>query len=398
MNKDTLKYSTGNMGNTVFTDKLIAKTAEKPIVQEEVVVVAMPSAADIKKIGLELDDETLAEMKKRAQDEKQAADAVGRKLFETRKKIRQIEADNDLRGTSVGETILSALRKDITKLKSIGDEYFQKRAEGFALVEEVRAIDPVHIEKVREMYTRVISLGYRRLVSKKEIDEGRMAKKQLEGPIFFEGRVTVSAFQGEEKNGFYRALEAELRKLTDKAKTSKAAIIANVSLDLNGYTHGKPGVYQFFSPYYKGEDGREYFEGRAVVKLFDINRDRGSRPYIKVEITKATGSLGWAENHPGRRPIPLDWIRNGEIPSDKKEEMNSDQVRYAERVIGNLRRIYGNWKKGLNPETVKPKKKLEGPAVNGVVNIDMKGIIVEAKPVTSSPAEVPKKSTKKIKK
>lgn len=365
--------------------------------EEEVVVIAMPSAAEIKKIGLKLDDEEWADLRKKAQDEKEAADAVGRKLFETREKLHQIESDFTLKETSIGETILAALRKDLAKLKGYGDEYFQKRAEGFALVEEIRAIDPAHIEKVREIYARVVALGHRQLITKTDIDKAARDGKRFEGLIFFEGKISVSVL-GCEKNGFYRALEAELRKLTDKAKRSKAAVIAAVSPDLNGYGHGKPGVYQFVSPYHKEEDGREYFEGRAIVKLFDVNRDRGSRPYIKADITKATGSLGWAENQPGKRPIPLDWIRDGEIPHDEEKKMTFEQVKYAKKAISNLHRIYGNWKKGLNPGAAKPKEeKSEGPAVNPVADTDMSGVVVETKPVTAVKAEKTEKP-KKVKK
>lgn len=434
MSKESTLHSTGKMGNTAFADKFIeilqkqgntkpamAETAvsmpetpvEKTETAKEIIPIStsLPTASDINKIGTVLDEAVLAELRRKAQDEKVVVDGVGKKLWETRKKIEEVKSDPELKGTSVGEAVLAALREDLAKLKSYGDEHFQKRAEGFALVEEVRAINPEHIGQVREIYSRVVALGYRRLVSKKEIDEVQAAKRRLEGLIFFEGKTTISVFQGEEKNGFYRALEAELRKLTDKAKVSKAAIIAAVNPDLTGYGHGKPGAYQFVSPYHKGEDGREYFEGRVIVKLFDINRDRGSRPYIKVEITKATGSLGWVENQPGKRPVPLDWVRNGEIPSDKKNEMTSDQVKYAEKVIFNLRRIYGNWRRGLNPEAAKPKEERpEGPIYT--TPADNSGVVVEKvtsyKPaislgevlekVSSVPLLASEKKTKKAKK
>jgi hypothetical protein len=373
---------------TGTTESAIPTTIITPIV----------TVFDVNKIGMvDLSSETLVELRKKAQEERLAVDAVGRKIYETRKKIDQIKADPDLKGTSTGESILTALRKDLTNLKSMADEYFQKRAEGFALVEEIRDINPEHIDRVREIYDRVVKLGYRRVVSKRELDEAQKLRKRLEGLIFFEGKITVSAGIGDEKNSFYRALEAELRKLTDKAKTSKAAIIAAVPTDLTGYGHGKPGMYQMVSPYHKDEEGgREFFEGRASVKLFDANRDRNKRPYIKADVMKATGSLGWAENHPGKRPIPLDWIRHGEIPPDKKEEMTSDQIRYAEKIISNFRRIYGTWHKGLNPEAAKPKdEKPEGPAVNAVADTDMTNVVVET--VTSEKTEKPAK-TKKAKK
>lgn len=375
----------------IETANLPETPAEKTEMAKEVPVSI--SVAEINEIGTVIE---LDELRKKAQDEKVAVDAVGRKLFETRRKIEEVKADPNLKGTSVLETILATLRKDIAKLKSYGDENFQKRAEGFALIEEIHAINPEHIGKVREMYVRTVSLGYRRLVTKKEIDDERAAGKKLEDLIFFEGKISVSSFNREEKNSFHRALESEIRKLTDKAKNSKVAIIAAASLDLTGYGHGKLGAYQFVSPYHKGEDGREYFEGRALVKLFNTNSDRDSRPKIKVEVTKATGSLGWAESQPGKRPISLDWIRNGEIPPDEEKKMSFDQSKYTKKAISNLRRIYGNWKKGLNPEAAEPKdEKPEGPAVNAVKDTDMAGVIVETKPATAPKVEKPKKTTKK---
>lgn len=345
---------------------------------------------DVTELALPTFEEKKEIIHQEAEEVKQWSEGAGKKLMQVRKnlenirmEIEKIESDmiESDRSSEFSATARDLLvqwkqkeKEEMTKeaqLLSVKNEAAKGHMEFSALLNEIKNTDPTHFSKVRDILNRLVKLGRYRIATFQDTEEARKKEKWPYGTRFFERNIYIPTVPLEEKSAGQRALEAELKKLIDAAKTSKPGVIkTNGNADLTGYGPGKPGVYYFYSPERIDKKGQQHAEGYADVKLYDANKREG-RPYIKVDIIMAAGDLGWTENHPGKRSIPLLWIQQGEIPEGTKKEMKPDQIKYAARVISTLRALYGIWKnekRELNPETTELKKETKSPEQNSMIN------------------------------
>ena len=432
MSRDTLKYSSEKFGNTAFADALLGaqeKAVRKSTLENAVetfvkagektavIVSALPDLGEIEASEAELPtlESVKEQIRTEAEDGRQWAEAAGAKIVQLKEniervgiEIRKIESDPNSKFSATAQNLVAQLKAVETREKgkldqilSVKNDALKAHMEFSALLEEIRGTDPSHLGEVREIYSRVMRLGHRRIVSKKEIDDAQAAKKSLRGLIFFEGIASVPAFD----SAGGRALDAELRKLTDAAKFSKATSIkTRGNADLSRFEIGKPGLYYFFSPK-RIEGERKFGESHALVELRDINKGKydwkeGKKvfraPFVVVEVKDAIGSLA---RFVSDRWIPHYWVKAGQIvpakdKDGKPKRLPQDEFDRVVHLISTLRALYGVWRKGLNSEAAKPKEKSDEPAYATPV-ADMAGVVVET--VTPEKTEKPSKP-KKVKK
>ncbi len=326
-------------------------------------------------------DEGLVELRKKAGEEKELAEGLARALNTIREEIRKVEDDSLLRESSVGRLKISALRKTEGEIqeKLRANETLKGHVDFGQLLDEIRGIRPENTGEVHGTLTKVIQLGRYRLATPVEVEEGKRTKWPS-GTIFFEGRVYYSVHEGMASAG-QRALEAELRKLVDSAKLSKAAAMkSRGNADITGLTceRPRPGSYYLYSP--KREVPQEagpplkFSEGHLLVELVDKNKGRKDRPpYLVVEIKQGEGSCrSLADRSQGRTDVPYYWVELGFIipPKDretgKPRRLDDDEFRRALKIIKTIRAICAVSGKPFpeqkKPETSVAEKPAEMPA------------------------------------
>lgn len=433
------EFDLSKAGDTAFADALLRarekaarenKPKEQAISAATSVLLPDLEKIEVSEVALPTLEGAKETIRTEAEGTRQWAEAAGAKIVQLRGnlekirgEIRNLEKDPNSKFSSTAQNMIGQLKAaenrekaKLDQLLSVENEAVRAHAEFSALVEEIRGTDPSHLGEVREIYSRVIKLGHRQIVSKKEIDNTQATGKPLRNLIFFEGVATVPAFN----SAGGRALDAELRKLTDAAKLSKAASIkTRGNADLSGFENGKPGLYYFFSPKrtekaYTTEGGvqipeRKFYEGHILVELRDVNKGKfdwkdGKKvfrsPFVVVEVKDAIGSLA---RFVSDRWIPHYWVKSGRIvPSKDKDgkpkRLEQEDFDRAVRLIRTLRALYAVWHKGLNPEVAKPEKSDE-PAYTTPV-VDITDVVVEtvASEKTEKPAIEKPTKTKKAKK
>ncbi len=432
MKEKTLVLSTGEMGNNAFADALIGAVTkaakENPVLVVEAVSAPASVLLNLDEINVEVVViPTLKAIETKVEEEvnvsKQWAEAAGRKLAQLDENIEKIQAEiskverrireeSDLRLSGTLKSLLSQLKetqkKELakkTQLLAVGDDALRAHVGFSRLLEEIRGVDPAHLGEVHDVLDRAMKMGRYRLATQAEIDAaGKPEGRWPSGALFLEGKVYYSIVSDASKSNGQKALEAELRKLIDAAKMSKAAAIkTRGNPNLTGFEIGKPGLYYMFSPK-RTEGERKFSEGHALVELKDINKGKydwkdGKKvfraPFVVVEVKDAIGSLS---RFVSDRWVPYYWVKMGKVITKDDKRLEQEEFDRADRMIRTLRALYVVWRKGLNPEVAKPKevKPEAGPAVNAVKDTDMEGIIVETKPAaTAVKAEKPTKKSKK---
>ncbi len=438
MIKDGLiKYGTKGkdgevFGNTAFADALMGaqeKQAKENVAKEVVVVTAQELLPDLDKI--EVSETVLPslegnkeQIRVEAEGGRQWAEAAGAKIVQLKEniekiqvEIRKIEKDPNSRFSPTAQNLMSQLkaaetreRGKLDQILSVKNDALKAHMEFSVLLEEIRGTDPSHLGEVRSIIGQMVKMGRYRVATPQEIEEGRKpTSKWPSGTIFFEGEIYFSIVSDAKSNG-QRALEAEIRKLVDAVKMSKAATIkTRGNADLTSFELGKPGLYYLFSPK-RTEGERKFYEGHALVELRDVNKGKFDikdgkkvfrQPFVVVEVRDAIGSLA---RFVSDRWIPHYWIKQGKVITKEDRRLEQEEFDRAVRLIWTLRTLYGVWRKGLNPEAAKKSETgkaevpLEGPAVNEVVDTDMTGIVVETKPATKPSAAEEKPKSKKVKK
>lgn len=439
-----------SFGNTAFADKLVGalhldetKPATVPVTPTEPETVAKAEASavvlpDVKAIAAEkVVIPTLKDAEAKIGEEvgtvKQWAEEAGAEIaridvnlervnaeiFKVEKRIRT-EPDVRLSATlrELYSQLEEAKKKEVARrarLLDAGGEDLKAHVQFVRFLEEIRTTNHLNIGEVREIFSRVHQLEFRKLVSKDELEKLQKGLLQNhQGPIFFEGQISVPV----SATGGQKGLEAELRKLTDAAKNSKAASIRmRGNADLHGLSVGKPGFYYGYFPKrtekaHITEGGvqipeRKHFEGHVLIELRDLNAgkfyvEKGKKifrkPYVVVMGRDAVGSASWMEG----KSVPYFWVEQRRVipPKDKEtgepKRLDEKEFEQSLRFINAIWALYGVWHKGSNPKPVEAKPE-EGPTVNAVADTDMSGVIVETKPATPSPAETAKK-VKKTKK
>lgn len=433
MSNERKIYSTGG-GNATIGDMLLERQVENLLrVSQKVGKDAMtaagtkapatetPAAAlpDLNTIEVgpveipTLDASVREKIAGEAEATKQWAEAAGSKLAQLednlekiRVEISKIERLPASALSSTAKNLLTQLkeaeRQELAKRDSLlgaGDDALKAHVEFSRLLEEIRSTDPSHLGEVRTLIGRVVKIGRYRLATEAEIKAAKApGGKWPLGTIFFEGKIY---FSFSEKSSGQKALEAELRKLVDAAKFSKAASIKDRgNADLTDFPKGKPGKYYFFGQKRtkKNKSGEEYKvgEGHALIEIVNINegkmfydKDKGkkilAKPFMAVYVRDAIGSLAkWLEKK--ERYIPFIWIEQKKVITSYDNRLPKDEFDRALNIIWTLRELYEIWNKGLNPATEEPaapeEKSEDGPSYT--VPPDNSDVVVE-KVATATP-------------
>jgi hypothetical protein len=394
-----LNFNTG--GESVMAEKF-SKAIAKKEQKNQTAIEPLPDLEkiDVSEINLPVIDK--AKIRTEADGARQWAESAGSKLAQLEEnlekiqaKIKEIEGDPNSKFSSSALNTLAQLRvteakekAKIAQLKGISNEDLKKHMEFSAFLEEIRGTDPSHYGEVREIWNQVHKKELRKIISKEQFNEYKLPEKM--GLIFFEGKISVpiSGSDGQ------KALEAELRKIVDEAKLSKAASIKNRgNADLSGFEKSKPGLYYFYSPKRIEEahflkDGvtqipeRKFYEGHALIEIRDLNKGKfyfkdGKKvfkfPRLIVEVRDAVGSLLKLANG-DRKSLPFSWIAERRISSkDPLEQEDFDRALWMIKVIW---AVFGTWKKGLNPKATKSSTQtIDEPAFT--IPADNSAVVVE---------------------
>lgn len=379
-------------------------TAPAPRTTTTTPATALPDLNTIEVTPVEVpkyDGEKKEKSRTEADGTRQWAEAAGEKMVQLEEniekldvEIKKIERDPNSKFSSTAQSLLTQLKASrenekgkLNQLLSVGNEAAKAHMEFSALLAEIRGTDPSHLGEVRNLISRVVKTGRYRLATEAEIKAAKAPEgKRPMGTIFFEGKIYYSSH--EEKSPGQRALEAELRKLVDAAKFSKAASIKERgNADLTGFEFGQEGPYYLYSPKRTVEkkDGTSYkvSEGHALVEVKDINKgktyfDREKRkevkrdPYMVIEVRDACDGLGKLAGE-GRKSVPHFWVKENRIilPKDrdtgKTRRLDDDDFKRALWMIHTFRNIFQIWDDAR-------KKAMD--SVNAVVPADMAGIEV----------------------
>ena len=386
----------GKTGSTVISDAF--KKAEEKKTKEAPKTVPLPDLSKIE-VGT-VSGERLTAINKEAQERKEWAENAGAKLAQIQEEIRKLEGDQNTRFSPTGQQLLAHYKDAEQRLLTAGDESLRQHMEFSKLLNEVRSTDPTHLGEVGEIIFRVCQMGRYKIASEQEVEAGRKEGKWPAGTIFFEKKVYLSFFA--EKSSGQRALEAELRKLVDAVKFSKAASIkTRGNSDLSGLVSGKTGYYYLFSPK-RTEEDRKFSEGHALVEVKDINKGKtDKKPYGVVEVRDACGSLGWMAEDRGRW-IPFLWVERGRVITSNEKRLEKNEFDRAVRVIRVIRALVDVWSKSqksaatLSPEPSSEETPMLAGESGGPV-ADSKLASADSKPVATPPA-VAGKSKKPVKK
>ena len=317
-------------------------------IQQKAAEMPATKLPDLDKIEVpEVSGDTFEQIKKEVSERKQWAEAAGAKLQQIQEQIRKLERDSSLNLSPHGKEVLAQLKAAEKKLLNGfgGDEALKQHVEFSQLLEEIRATDPAHIGEVRSFMNRLVGIGRYKVATSQEIEEGKKAGKWPSGTIFFEGKIYFST---QEKSAGQRALEAELRKLVEAAKLSKAASIkTRGNADLSGFEAGMPGLYYFFSPK-RTEGDRHFNEGHALIEIRDLNKGKADRkPYVVADVRDACGSLSWMVSR--KKWIPLFWINKGRVITRPENRLEKEEFEYAIRFIRTVRALVLLWKEEHKP-------------------------------------------------
>ncbi len=262
------------------------------------------------------------QIKAEAEKIKHLAEELGPKKAKIVARINQLEADSNIEFSPSAKKELAQLKADLLTLEDLlkKDDAFRGHAEFTALIAEIKAVNPEALAGVREMWSCVHKQGLRKLVNKDEWKSSEIPKGQ--GPVFFEGQISipVSGTAGQ------RALEAELRKLVDGAKTCRASSLkARGKTDIANLVCEKA---RRADTYYRGASKPER---HLLLRLKDRNVGKKNlQPYWVVEVLDSDGSCSWIRTQEGRRDVPLYWIERNFISLPKDEQGNPRYLKPGE--------------------------------------------------------------------
>ncbi len=258
------------------------------------------------------------QIKAEAEKIKHLAEELGPKKVKILARIHELEVSESTQFSPSAKEELARLKSDLAALEALleKDEAFKGHAEFTALIAEIKMTSPAALAEVREMWNRVHKKGLRKLVPVREAPKNNT--------VWFEGQVSVPIAESPGQ----KCLEAELRKLVDEAKRSRASSIkARGNSDITGLVDEKS---RKAGAYYLGASKPER---HLLLRLKDRNVGKKNlQPYWVVEVLDSDGSCSWIRTQEGRRDVPLYWIERDFISLPKDEQGNPRYLKPGEFI------------------------------------------------------------------
>ncbi|MDE2018725.1 MAG: hypothetical protein KGJ13_00030 [Patescibacteria group bacterium] len=308
--------------NTDFGEKLFTATGNLAVMSRREDVITEESQEVLPDISAlpSANPEILRNAKSEAERKKQWAHAAGARLLELEQEFNALQkaSENDPDIADLAPAFkqrFEELEKAIATIGSVGEE-LRKHVQFAKLIEEIRRC-PNTLAALTEVFGRALETGWLYLATEKEIDASRAEGRWPGGTFVFQGKVYFRAVRPG-KPMIYPArtrFEKEMRQLQSRVIASAwkqriASMREQATCECSDLMRGKKGKYYFVGP--NPDD--------HVLLEISEESDNYHRFVRVVGVVDALGSFAWMKAGGLRQSIPLSWIQNGKIISERRLE------------------------------------------------------------------------------
>ena len=310
-----------------------------------------------------ISDEEIEAGQKAAEEAKRLAESLGKQEVVIRATLGNLLSKspdwNLLPAENVVRREIERLTARLKELSSIEGNLGEHK-DFSALLAGIREVNAEDDRAVSAVMTRLVEEYY------KIYDGGKKPEKWPAGTIFLYDKIYLSCRNEDgSASSRQRALEAEVRKMTDAHKKSRVAKVKGGNTKLDQFVRSSyADKYTFYSPsrVVPAKDGRperEYPEGWVLVSLENVNKgERGKKAHWVFDILDAIGSCSWLAKD-GKKRMPHFWLLAGRPITGRENRIEEREFKISCSKIGALRGMIWSWcEKEVDKEKAKAVREL----------------------------------------
>lgn len=300
----------------------------------------------------ELSDEEIKASKEEAEENKRLAESLGKQEVAIRGMLENLLGKNPewklLSGDNVVRKEIERLHSRLEELGSMSGSLGEHK-DFAAFIAGIRETDTESDIAVGFVMNRLVRDGYYKP------HFGEKPPKWPAGTIFLYDKIYISCRNEDgSATSRQRAVEAEVRKMTDAHKKTRVAKVKGGNTKLDQFVKTTLAAdYTFYSPVRTvsakgGRPAREEKEGWALVRLENVNKgEKGKKAHYIFDILDAIGSCAWlARDGNGKRRMPHFWLLVGRPITKYENRMPEDEFKRTRAKIGALRGMIWAWCEG----------------------------------------------------